>query len=244
VAKRILLVDGDPQTLQFLQERLCAANTQIRVAGSAEDALERLGREKCDLVVSSLDIAGRLNGAAPAIFLFRQGSHRKRVEAMGPYKVLEAPVFMNDLYDLVESALGMKVEWEVYRRSPRFPIALEISVVFLGRTDTVIPIKAQTLDLSLDGLKFERTMCTVCTGYEKGSVHPDCVLHKYAAIKRGSRPVAVKMQLGDKETITLRAKVSYTLIEEGTTREFVGFRFVDMTTAQRERLRAAILAHR
>ena len=243
-AKRALLVDPDPETLRYLQDRLGASNLQIRVCGSAADAMDRLSREKIDLVVSGIDLADELRGSIPAIFLVRQGVGRTMFDPSGPYRMLEMPILMSDLYTHVEAALGMKVHWEAYRTAPRLPISLEISVVFMGRTDTVISIKAKTLDLSMDGLKFERTMCQICTGYEKGGVHPDCILAKYSWTKPGSEPVGVKLHLSGNRTLELRAKVVSTLIEEGSPREFIGLRFVEMAPDQRDRLRAILTGGR
>lgn len=250
--KHVLIVDPNPATLDFLREKLDAPNVAIRTVHGGAEALEKLSQEPYDLVISALEmpppngmrLLTELQGRgvkSPIIFLSKlfmgETDVRDRLAALGPYVLLDKPVYMNRLYAAVEAALQVKVQWNEMRGAPRLPLHLELHFTIRGRHDTVIPMRAETVDLSMSGVCFERTMCDACTGYERGGVHADCVLFKVAHRNAGGRPIEMAIHVGDTETLRLQGRVVHTLIEEGTTREFVGVRFVDVTDRQRERLR-------
>lgn len=252
IRKQILIVDPNPSTLDFLREKLDAANVHIRTVRSGEEALDHLSRTPCDLMITALEMPPP-NGMrllvelqsrglkVPIIFLSKlfagESDARARLAELGPYVLLDKPIHMNRLYAAIEAALQMKIHWSELRDAPRLPIHLELNLTIQGHHDTRIPVRAETVDLSMSGVCFERTMCEVCTGYERGGVHADCVLFRYADRNLRGAPVEMTIHVGEHETLRLRGRVVHTLIEEGTPREFIGVRFTELSDRQREKLR-------
>lgn len=250
--KHVLVVDPNQATLDYLKEKLEAPSLVIRVAPGGIEALAKLSEEPFDLVICALEMPPP-NGMGlmtemqsrghktPIIFLSKSyvgdNAVRDRLAALGPYVLMDKPVHVNRLFHAVESALGVKVDWNETRGSPRLPMHLELHLTIRGHHDTRIPMRAESVDLSLSGVCFLRTTCDVCTGYERGGVHADCVLYKYALKNLKGRPLDMIIRVSDTETLRLRGRVVHTLIEEGTTREYVGAVFEGLTDRQRERLR-------
>jgi DNA-binding response OmpR family regulator len=239
VEKRLLVVDPDAGTLAFLREKLEATNLLVRTASGGGAALAAIDREPFDLVLCALemprphglDVHAGLRGRAPLLFMSR------RHEAQGPCEVLPRPIFLNRLYERIEHHLQTKIWWKERRLDERYPVSIDLLLTMRGRTDTVIPIRSRTLDLSLGGLQFERKTCEVCTGYQKGGVHPDCLFSRHSL---AGESFAVTLQVPDGPPLLLRARIAYTLIEEGTTRELVGLRFDALSDEQLARLRRVL----
>lgn len=120
MARQLLVVDTDHNTLDFLKARLDAPNIHIRTAYGGEEAVELISQTKFDLLISALEMP-HPNGVdllieldsrgihVPVIFLsklFRNDSAvRERLKSVGPYMLLDKPIFMNRLYEAVETAL-------------------------------------------------------------------------------------------------------------------------------------------
>lgn len=249
--KRLLVVDPDPANLSFLREKLEASNLRVRTAAGGEEALAALGRESFDLLLCAVEMPRphgievlaevRKRGLEmPVLFMTRTHDDarlREKLGTLGPADFLERPIFMNRLYERIEFMLQMKFEWRERRMSDRHPVHVDLMLTIRGKTDTVFTVRAKTIDLSLGGLQFERKTCDVCTGYRKGAVHPDCILSRFS-IRPDGTPFPVTLQLSAGKPFLVKARVAWTLIQEGTTREFIGLRFEDLAHDERERLRA------
>lgn len=250
----VLVVDPDHSNLSFLREKLEASNLKVRTADSGEEALILLGRDAFSLVVCALEmphpnglellVRAREHGMrGPFLFLTRLGNGgakvRDRAASYAPVDFLDRPVFLNRLYERIEFLLQMKIEWRERRISDRYPVHVDLTLTIRGKTDTVFTVRSKTIDVSLGGLQFERKTCDICTGYQKGGVHPDCILARFA-LRPGGQAFPIALLPADEKPLPLRARVAWTLIQEGTTREFVGLKFEDMNHDERERLRAFI----
>ncbi len=251
-------MDPRPLTQEFLHEKLKASNLRIRTCGSGDDALRLVQQDRFDLLVCALEMPSP-NGSdllkcmrdlgveIPAIFLSRTATddtlQGERVRAIGSYPVLGRPVLLNRLYEMIESTLRMKFEWRERRRHPRLPVKIRVRFPVQRPHESTIPVEATTIDVSLGGLMIERPMCTVCPGYEAGGVHPDCVLRPRALANADSTAVELELQIAPQKTLCLKARIVHTLIEEGTTREFVGLRFESMNAEDREFMRAELRKH-
>lgn len=248
--KQILIVDPDPRTLEFLREKLDASNLQADIALGGSQGLAKAQTGKYDLIVSALemphphgmDLLGDLmsRGAdIPVIFISRlldeYPETRERIAGLGPYEVLEKPLFINRLYERIESRLEMKIHWRERRERDRVPMALDILFTVKGNQETGTFIRATTVELSPGGLSLERPMCEVCTGYVPGGIHPDCILSPFAATPEG-RAVDLKLTLPNGEQLVLFARMVYTLIDESTSRETIGVKFVDLSEGQKKAL--------
>lgn len=254
MVKSLLLVDSDAATLSFLREKLEAPNLKIRAVIGGDEALTSLRRDAYDLVLCALEMPGprgvdiltemRGRGSrTPYLFLTKvlddAAPARERLRPLAPCDVLDRPVFLNHLYERIEFHLQTKIEWRERRLNPRHPVQVDLMLTLRGRTDTVISIRSRTIDLSLGGLQFERRTCDVCTGYEKGGIHADCILSRYA-FRPGGEVLTVSLLEGGRPPLLLRSRAAWTLIEEGTSREFVGLRFESLSPDERARLRDLI----
>lgn len=254
MVKSLLLVDSDAATLAFLREKLDAPNLRIRAVIGGDEALMSMRREAYDLVLCALEmpdphgveVLTQMRGRGtrtPVLFLTRTlddcAPARERLRPLGPCDVLDRPVFLNHLYERIEFHLRTKIEWRERRLSPRHPIQVDLMLTVRGRTDTVISIRSRTIDLSMGGLQFERRTCEVCTGYERGGVHADCILARYA-VRPGGEVLTVSLLEAARPPLLLRARAAWTLIEEGSSREFVGMRFEPLSADERTRLREII----
>ncbi|OHB71226.1 MAG: hypothetical protein A2W23_09350 [Planctomycetes bacterium RBG_16_43_13] len=254
--KSILLVDTNTDTLEYLKNHLDAPNIHIRIAKNGEEALDILSNSNIDLLVTALEMP-HPNGvdllvemdsrglSMPVIFLsklYREDKGvRERLHTLGPYMLLDKPIFMNRLYEAIEVALQFKINWEERRASTRYPIRLDMQLSFNTPIGVGETIKTKTIDLSMTGVCFEKPVCEVCTGYEKGGVHKDCVLYPYAIAKIYSNPLDIYIKISESETLQLKGKVVHTLIEgeqyNKNSREFIGIRFVDVSHDKREELK-------
>jgi two-component system, OmpR family, response regulator len=252
--KSLLLVDSDAATLAFLREKLDAPNLRIRAVLGGDEAMTSLRRESYDLVLCALEMPGTrgvdvlsdLRGRGtrtPVLFLTRTledaTDAREALRPLAPCDILDRPVFLNHLYERIEFLLHTKIEWRERRLSPRHPVQVDLMLTVRGRTDTVISIRSRSIDLSLGGLQFERRACDVCTGYDRGGIHSDCILARYA-VRPGGEVLTVSLLEAGRPPLLLRARAAWTLIEDGTSREFVGMKFEPISADERTRLRDLI----
>lgn len=250
--RTILVVDPDKPTVDYLRSKLGATNLNIWSAFGGDAALEILRNRLFDLVISALEMPPphglmmvrrmRDSGNHTPVILLSKWLHdpaivSREVQSLERCTHLDKPIFMNRLYRAIEATLQMKIHWTEQRKVPRWPLRLDLNTTLRGFRDVRIPVRAQTIDISSEGLCFERTMCDVCTGYEPGGVHPDCILFKHAMKNEAARTLELDLIVSKHERLRLKAKVAHTFIEEGTNREFIGVEFVELTEADRERLR-------
>ncbi|MBI4232266.1 response regulator [Candidatus Peregrinibacteria bacterium] len=254
--KKILVVDTDRDVMEFLRGHLDAPNIYIHTSLGGAEAVETLNQRPFDLVIAALemphpngiDLLVELNSkgqTVPFIFLsklFQDNTEvRKRLGDIGPYTLLDKPLFMNRLYEAIEAQLQFKINWEERRLSGRYPIRLDMQVMFGTPTGTIISERAPTLDFSLSGVSYQRKVCEVCTGYEKGSVHKDCVMYPHSYQNPAGKIVNVIITLPDGESLVMKGKFVRTIIEDGKytemTNEYIGIRFIDMDAHQFDKIR-------
>ena len=232
--KKILIIDPDPRTLDFLREKLDASNLSADIALGGAQGLATIKRGGYDLVISAMemprphgmDLIGDLcaqGSDLPVIFLsrfFDQASDsRQKITALGPYKVLDKPIFINSLYEHIEALLNMKIHWKEFRKEERVPIALDI-LFFMGETTK---IRATTLDLSLGGVRIERPMCELCTSHEEEGLHPECLLSPES--RKTGDPIGLTITLPNGDPMKLTGKIAHALLEKNKSREITGVEF-------------------
>ncbi|MHC4605765.1 MAG: response regulator [Planctomycetota bacterium] len=239
VRKRVLIVDPCRASQHLLKKKLSAGDLRVRTCGGGAEAIGLMEREPIDLVLCSLEMPAP-DGAEtlrrmkekglrpPVIFLSRllddDPAFRAHARRIGTSPVFGRPVLLNRLYEAIEAALATRVRAPERRRRARPPVRVRV------RVELDEPVEATTLDLTADGLTFERPMCDVCTGYRENAVDPDCALHRLP-------PVRVELHLPPGQKVRLEAHVAHVRIEEGATSETIDLRFTDAMPADRRRLR-------
>lgn len=240
--KEILVVDIDRDTLEFIKTRLDAPNIRVTLAYGGESALERIRAKRFDLIISALEMP-HPNGMdilvetrsrderTPFIFLsklFREDTDvRERLSSLGPYILLDKPIFMNSLYEAIEKLLEFKINWEERRKHFRYHIELIVEFHFTDHIGNFFNVKAKTVDLSLGGMSIFKKVCEACTGYTMGSVHSDCVLYKHSMLKSDSTALDFFIHLKHGEMVAIKGKVIHTIIDKE--REILGIRFEEIS---------------
>src|SRR6185503_16329520 len=120
---RVLLVDDDPDALDMLRRVLEESEAEVETALSAEDALERLGRQGFDVIVSDIGMPDRdgyeliaevrkrgLRVPALALTAFARKEDRTKALRCGYQAHLSKPVEIGELLATIGSLVG--------RRSP------------------------------------------------------------------------------------------------------------------------------
>ncbi len=159
----LLLVDDDPGLLKLLGMRLSSEGFTVTTAGSGQEALKLLGRERIDLVISDLRM-DEMDGMAlfaeiqrhqpgmPVIILTAHGSIPDAVSAtqQGVFSFLTKPVDRDALYKAIDEALAMKSpngneQWQenIVTRSPLMLRLLE-QVKMVAQSDVSVLINGHS----------------------------------------------------------------------------------------------------
>lgn len=74
----------------------------------------------------------------------------------------------------------------------------------------LLPIyKTRVCDVSKNGLSFEFTRCTACTGYQAGTVHPLCLFARHAKRFAESEPLEFILSVGDNIVVTAQGRIAH-----------------------------------
>ncbi|HYU31188.1 MAG TPA: sigma-54 dependent transcriptional regulator [Thermoanaerobaculia bacterium] len=122
---RILIVEDRDSLRRMLERALAQEGYEVAAAADAQDGIRRAGESAWDLVLtdlklpdgSGIDVLAASRRAAPhtpVIVLTGYGTVATAVEAMklGAFDFLEKPVAIDDLYRLIERAIGDRGESE------------------------------------------------------------------------------------------------------------------------------------
>lgn len=118
-AHRVLIVEDRDSLRRMLREALAGEGYEVETASDGEAAIERLGDEGYDLVLTDLRLPGvsglevlaaarEAQPATPVVVMTGYGTVATAVEAMkrGAFDFLEKPVEIEDLFRLAEAATG------------------------------------------------------------------------------------------------------------------------------------------
>ncbi|MBI5360480.1 MAG: response regulator [Planctomycetes bacterium] len=262
--KRVLVIDYMPMVIEVLKEKLGAPNLSVTAVFSVEDAERVLLSEKIDAVVSAVEMQDR-NGYdilnfikeesmnIPVIFVSSAflGNEQVKEDAIkrGAYAAIERPIFLNSLYEAVETALDIKIDGLERRRYPRLPIYLTLTLTMGQSNASKVVLKTSTVDISLGGLCFEYKFCPDCKSFRKGGMDPQCVFYKYYMKNSDSKALKIALSLimpdeAEKEgpytgdVILADCKVAHIIREEGKDMEYIGVKFMDFPDSERTRLKS------
>jgi len=131
---RILLVEDRDSLRRMLERALAAEGYAVRAEANGEAAVERLGAEPFDLVLTDLMLPGlsgidvlaasrRAQPATPVVVLTGYGTVATAVEAMklGALDFLEKPVELDDLFRLAAAVVGGEAETPYCLDAPGAP---------------------------------------------------------------------------------------------------------------------------
>lgn len=118
VQEQVLIVDDDRQVLFVLSEALIRRGYQVTTARSGEEALEEVGQNSFDLVITDLKMDGmsgleltqnlrQRDHHAPVIWITAFGCNEKRedIAQLGVYRCLDKPLEIGVIRSTVREAL-------------------------------------------------------------------------------------------------------------------------------------------
>lgn len=157
----ILLVDDEPDLLDFMQVELEDAGYRVILAGSGNKAIDLLRNEKVDLVVSDMrmpngsgiDILNYVkshDGVAPEVLFITGFSDIGHDELMtrGAAGVIPKPFALKDLLETV-SRLLLPLSHLKRRKADRFEVTMAVELRYHGITEA---ISAAVANLSRGGM--------------------------------------------------------------------------------------------
>jgi nitrogen regulation protein NR(I) len=141
---KLLVVDDEPSILHFFRRAFPGPDVTLLTASSATEGLAAVERERPDVVVLDIDLAGEsglvlfrriheLDPRIPVIFITGHGTADTAIEAMGlgAYEYLLKPLELDHLTDLADRAFAIS-------RLMRVPATLPQAGATEGAADAMI----------------------------------------------------------------------------------------------------------
>jgi two-component system nitrogen regulation response regulator GlnG len=141
---KLLVVDDEPSILHFFRRAFPGPDVELLTAQSAGDGLAAVARDRPDVVVLDINLAGEsgletfrkvheLDAKVPVIFITGHGTADTAIEAMrlGAYEYLLKPLELDHLTELVERAFEIS-------RLMRVPATLPEAAETEGPSDALV----------------------------------------------------------------------------------------------------------
>src|SRR4051794_32748960 len=142
---KLLVVDDEPSILHFFRRAFAGPDVALLTAASAAEGLAAVERERPDVVVLDIDLAGesgldlfrrvhRVDPKIPVVFITGHGTADTAIEAMqlGAYEYLLKPLELDHLTELIGRAFEISRLMRVPATIPEEAGAAE------GNSDTLI----------------------------------------------------------------------------------------------------------
>jgi two-component system nitrogen regulation response regulator GlnG len=142
----LLVVDDEPSILHFFRRAFQEPEVTLLTALSASEALEKVARERPDVVILDINLADesgldtfrsvhRIDPKVPVIFITGHGTTATAIEAMrlGAYEYLLKPLELDQLCDLVGRAFEISRLMHVPAVIPEGEQTTEDSDTLIGR---------------------------------------------------------------------------------------------------------------
>lgn len=98
-----------------------------------------------------------------------------------------------------------------------------------------LDFKTAVYDISTKGIALEFDRCGTCTGYEVGTVHPDCLLAPWAAKLEHNQPVDLILMVDRTSTFEIQGRITHVYQPDDWQKtEIVGISFTHLTDAARK----------
>lgn len=224
VAKKVLVVDDDPNIRKIVTVFLQTEGWDVTTAPNGKEALDIIQRDKPEMMF--LDVMMPIMDGYEVC---------KQVKAQPAFKDISIVMFtakgsLDDIQKAIRSGADdyvikpfskdvliakltkiekmKKIKSELDRRNTaRNTVGMFVTWKEKKGTQTVIAFKERVIDISIIGLSFEHKRCDICTGYIQGGVHPLCPFAKYGQKFAVSDPIYVVLSFSDNSTYEIRCKV-------------------------------------
>lgn len=225
MAKKVLVVDDDPNIRKIVTIFLQTEGCDVVTAANGKEALDMIQKNKPDMmfldvmmpVMDGYEVCKQIK-AQPAfkdisiVMFTAKGSLediQKAIKAGADDYVIKP--FSKDVLiaklTKVEKMKKIKSELLDRRNTARNAVGMYVTWKEKKGTQTVVAFKERVIDISLIGLSFEHKRCDICTGYIQGGVHPLCPFAKYGQKFAISDPLYVVLSFPDNSTYEIRCKV-------------------------------------
>src|SRR5687767_9431712 len=144
---KLLVVDDEPSILHFFRRAFPGPDVALLTAASAAEGLAAVERERPDVVVLDIDLAGesgldlfrrvhRVDPKIPVVFITGHGTADTAIEAMqlGAYEYLLKPLELDHLTELVERAFEISRLMRVPATIPEGDEPAAASDALVGRS--------------------------------------------------------------------------------------------------------------
>ena len=130
--KQILVIDDDLETCNFLMEIFSEEGWQVASSQSAEAALTAVERERFDLIVSDINLGGRMNGVQ-LLKAFKQTTPSAEVILISGFGTLETAVeaVREGAFDYISKPFNVNAVIATARRALKGRMAEEPAAVLL-----------------------------------------------------------------------------------------------------------------
>jgi nitrogen regulation protein NR(I) len=152
----LLVVDDEPSILHFFRRAFPGPDVTLRTAASADEGLAAVERERPDVVVLDINLAGQsgldlfrrvheLDPKVPVIFITGHGTADTAIEAMrlGAFEYLLKPLELDHLTDLVDRAFEISRLMRVPATLPEGEGAEGPSDALVGRSPAMQAVYKQ-----------------------------------------------------------------------------------------------------
>jgi CheY-like chemotaxis protein len=260
---KVLVVDDDINLRRIVSLFLRNANFEVIEAKNGKEAIEMAVSQGPDLVL--LDVMMPvMNGFEvcrvlkmrqetkdiPIIMCTARSTKEDLVEAIkgGADSYIVKPFTKDVLLRKVEEMLGLRAERRLKettileRRGARRK-EVEWSLSWGSFKETKIPTiyKSRIINISSIGLAFEFPRCSTCTGYEQGTVHPQCILANYAARFKESKELDLLISSSENTIIESKGKIAHIYQPlEFHHKEIVGIGFTVITEQARKVIESSL----
>src|SRR4051794_9575044 len=143
---KLLVVDDEPSILHFFRRAFPGPDVTLLTAASAAEGLAAVGRDRPDVVILDIDLAGvsgldafrrvhELDPKIPVVFITGHGTADTAIEAMrlGAYEYLLKPLELDHLTDLVDRAFEISRLMRVPATIPEGGAAEDTADAMIGR---------------------------------------------------------------------------------------------------------------
>lgn len=225
MAKKVLVVDDDPNIQKIVTIFLQTEGCDVITASNGRDALEMISKDKPELmfldvmmpVMDGYEVCKQIKAQPalkdiPIVMFTAKGSLddiQKAIRAGADDYVIKP--FSKDVLiaklTKVEKMKKIKSEILDRRNIPRNAVGMFVTWKEKKGMQTVVAFKERVIDISPIGLSFEHRRCDICTGYIQGGVHPLCPFAKFGQKFAISDPLYVVLSFPDGSAYEIKCKV-------------------------------------
>ncbi|OHB74008.1 MAG: hypothetical protein A2W17_02600 [Planctomycetes bacterium RBG_16_41_13] len=259
VKGKVLVADDDMNLRKVIGLFLENAGYKVIEARNGKEAVELTNENMPDAII--LDVMMPVMDGFSACTQLKESADTKHIPIImctarsrkedivsaikgGAEDYIVKPFTKDILLQKVDKVIKLKVKSDTAkvavgdkRESPRKHTRWTISwgARIGGAEKLPVEYKSRVLNISLKGLAFEFNRCETCTGYEKDSVHPQCLLAPYAFRFKEAQQLDLVLSISKDIIIETKGKIAHVYQPPETPKtEVVGVNFIALSSADKK----------